>query len=576
MLDRNKILDLIQKYGTKEEQDNFYDNMDGWTDEELEKQLKAYNIPFNVEDVTTKSKLESIPKGISDSQLERYAEVNELDNETISEYKKQRDEKEVEDAETDYKSERQQRQKDVDNFGAGLSKWSRNSNVADELNAYDVKAMLKKYTDGGMSKEDALKRVRQDIKDINEREATVTEKALKPIGWATQAVAPQMYIDHYVDTGDYNSPGAWARSIGGTALNLAELNPLNPVGKAKLAVKAARIGLKPSVEAVRTNVMANDDRTMGQKVIDTGKDFLIDAGINALTEGNPKEIWDWSKGVIGFGGASEKASKSFFDEALESAETLHNNKIKDQTEERLLKKLGLKREPDIKPSGEGVKSNEEAFKDLVHKAGGVPNASQALYEYAHKAKPEEVKTMIDELKAIGKDTEANLLELYYRTDLKPTFAEDFGLTLGRGNLTDEKHLNAVMDFKAKQQARKIIDDRLKEQGKTVEDVTSNPFTRLFNEGEKFDIVKLNSKYGDNTLIDLKKPWNWREPVKYEKIGKAINYSRPVVRAIADANNDKNADERDVKLIRMWQAGFVPPEGTDLYGTYLKWKNNRKK
>lgn len=569
MLDRNKILDLIQKYGTKEEQDNFYDNMDGWTDEELEKQLKAYNIPFNVEDVTTKSKLESIPKGISDSQLERYAEVNELDNETISEYKKQRDKKEVEDAETDYKSERQQRQKDVDNFGAGLSKWSRNSNVADELNAYDVKAMLKKYTDGGMSKEDALKRVRQDIKDINEREATVTEKALKPVGWAIQAVAPQMYIDHYVDTGDYNSPGAWARSIGGTALNTIELNPLNPVGKAKLAVQAARIGLKPAVEAVRTNVMANDDRTIGDKVIDTGKDFLIDAGINALTEGNPKEIWDWSKGVIGFGGASEKASKSFFDEALESAETLHNNKIKDQTEERLLKKLGLKRESDIKPSGEGVKSNEEAYADLFIKQmdEDTPEVSQALYEYAHKAKPEEVKTMIDELKAIGKDTEANLLELYYRTDLKPTLPDDFHLTLGRSNITDEKHLNALMDVKAKRQARKIIDDRLKEKGKTVKDVS---------EKGKIDIVKLNSKYGDNTLIDLKKPWNWREPVKYEKIGKAINYSRPVVRAIADANNDKNADERDVKLIRMWQAGFVPPEGTDLYDTYLKWKNNRKK
>ena len=556
MLDRDKIFDLIQQYGKDKEQELLLNNLYDWSDEELEKQLKAYNIPFNVEDVTTKSKLESIPKDISDSQLERYAEVHKLDNETISEYKKQRDKKEVEDAETDYKDERQQRQKDVDNFGAGLSKWSRNDNVADELNAYDVKAMLKKYTDGGMSKEDALKRVRQDIKDINEREATVTEKALKPVGWAIQAVAPQMYIDHYVDTGDYDSPGAWARSIGGTALNLAELNPLNPVGKAKLAVQAARIGLKPAVEAVRTNVMANDDRTIGDKVIDAGKDFLIDAGINALTEGNPKEIWDWSKGAIGFGGASEKASKSFMDEALESAETLHNNKIKDQTEERLLGKLGLKREPDITDY------------ELESKVDG------AIYRYAHKAKPEEVKTMIDELKAIGKDTEANLLELYYRTDSKPTIREARKLTLGKEKITDENELNKIMRGQARRQTRDIVENNLKEIGSSYDETAD--LLKLPKRTVPVTNGLINRMYGDNTLIDLKKPWNWREPVKYEKIGKAINYSRPVVRAIADANNDKNADERDVKLIRMWQAGFVPPEGTDLYDTYLKWKNNRKK
>lgn len=556
MLDREKIEELIIKYGNEEEQTYLTSNMDDWSDEELEKQLKAYNIPFNVEDVTTKSKLESIPKGISDSQLEKYAEVHKLDDETISEYKKQRDKKEVEDAETDYKDERKQRQKDVDNFGDGLSKWSRNDNVADELNAYDVKAMLKKYTDGGMSKEDALKQVRQDIKDISGREATVTEKALKPLGWATQAVAPQMYIDHYVDTGDYNSPGAWARSIGGTALNLAELNPLNPVGKAKLAVKAARIGLKPAVEAVRTNVMANDDRTMGDKVIDAGKDFLIDAGINALTEGNPKEIWDWSKGAIGFGGASEKASKSFMDEALESAETLHNNKIKDQTEERLLGKLGLKRNPDITDY------------ELESKVDGL------LYRYAHKAKPEEVKTMIDELKAIGKDTEANLLELYYRTDSKPTIREARKLTLGKKKITDENELNKIMRGQARRQTREIVDNNLKEIGSSYDETAD--LLKLPKRTIPVTNGIINRMYGDNTLIDLKKPWNWREPVKYEKIGKAINYSRPVVRAIADANNDKNADERDVKLIRMWQAGFVPPEGTDLYDTYLKWKNNRKK
>ena len=60
------------------------------------------------------------------------------------------------------------------------------------------------------------------------------------------------------------------------------------------------------------------------------------------------------------------------------------------------------------------------------------------------------------------------------------------------------------------------------------------------------------------------------------MGKAVNtVMRPAVRAIADVTNDKDASERDVKLIRMWQAGFIPKKGTELYDTYLKLKNQQR-
>lgn len=579
MLDRTKIKKYVRHYlpSDSEQRAEILDSMDEWSDEELLSAIKNADVPFDVDEIMVKSAIDKVPKGLSDKQLELYADVEDISDADIEQYKQQRDKNELDKAESDYQTQRKERQTEVDNLGSLLSNKARNENVTDELMNYDVKSQLQKYIDeNGMTKEQALAQVRQDIKDINRRESTASENMLKPLGWAAQLMTPQMYIDHYVDTGDYSSAGARARAFGGTALNISELNPFNPVGKAGLAVKAARIGLKPTFEGVRNNILANDDRNLGQRVGDAAKDIALDASINALSEANPKTLWDWGKGAIGLGGSTEKVSKGFFDDLFESAEALHNNEVKEQTEQQLLNKLGIKKQPDIAPVGKDITSNNKALQDLNNKRKSHrAYINNRLYEYAHNAQSSDVKKTIEQLRSIGKDTEADLLELYHRTDAAPTYNDSRNLTLGKGNITDEKHLNALLNEQASKQAEQIALDNASKIG--GEDKAREYAAKKLKIGlDDVGKFELNKVFGDNTQINLTKPWNWREPVKYPKMGKAVNtVMRPAVRAIADVNNDKDVSERDVKL---WQAGFIPKKGTELYDTYLKWKkkNNNNK
>ena len=579
MLDRTKIKKYVRHYlpSDSEQRAEILDSMDEWSDEELLSAIKNADVPFDIDEIMVKSAIDKVPKGLSDKQLEMYADVEDISDADIEQYKKQRDKNELDTAESDYQAQRKERQSDVDNLGSLLSNKARNENVTDELMNYDVKSQLQKYIDNGMTKEQAITQVRQDIKDINRRESTASENMLKPLGLTAQLMTPQMYIDHYVDTGDYDSADARARAFGGTALNIAELNPFNPVGKAGLAVKAARIGLKPTVEGVRNNILADDDRNLGQRVGDAAKDIALDASINALSEANPKVLWDWGKGAIGFGGSTEKASKNFFDDLFDSAEALHNNDVKEQTEQQLLNKLGIKKQPDIASASKDITTNNEALYDLNNKRkANRAYINNRLYEYAHTAQSSDVKKTIEQLRSIGKDTEADLLELYHRTDAAPTYNDSRNLTLGKGNITDEKHLNALLNEQASKQAEQIALDNASKIGKSPDEAREYVAKKLNIGKDDVGSFELNKVFGDNTQINLTKPWNWREPVKYPKMGNAVNtVMRPAVRAIADATNDKDVSERDVKLIRMWQAGFIPKKGTELYDTYLKWKNQQR-
>ena len=579
MLDRTKIKKYVRHYlpSDSEQRAEILDSMDEWSDEELLSAIKNADVPFDIDEIMVKSAIDKVPKGLSDKQLEMYADVEDISDADIEQYKKQRDKNELDTAESDYQAQRKERQSDVDNLGSLLSNKARNENVTDELMNYDVKSQLQKYIDNGMTKEQAITQVRQDIKDINRRESTASENMLKPLGLTAQLMTPQMYIDHYVDTGDYDSADARARAFGGTALNISELNPFNPVGKAGLAVKAARIGLKPTVEGVRNNILADDDRNIGQRVGDAAKDIALDASINALSEANPKVLWDWGKGAIGFGGSTEKASKNFFDDLFDSAEALHNNDVKEQTEQQLLNKLGIKKQPDIASASKDITTNNEALYDLNNKRkANRAYINNRLYEYAHTAQSSDVKKTIEQLRSIGKDTEADLLELYHRTDAAPTYNDSRNLTLGKGNITDEKHLNALLNEQASKQAEQIALDNASKIGKSPDEAREYVAKKLNIGKDDVGSFELNKVFGDNTQINLTKPWNWREPVKYPKMGNAVNtVMRPAVRAIADATNDKDVSERDVKLIRMWQAGFIPKKGTELYDTYLKWKNQQR-
>ena len=579
MLDRTKIKKYVRHYlpSDSEQRAEILDSMDEWSDEELLSAIKNADVPFDIDEIMVKSAIDKVPKGLSDKQLEMYADVEDISDADIEQYKKQRDKNELDTAESDYQAQRKERQSDVDNLGSLLSNKARNENVTDELMNYDVKSQLQKYIDNGMTKEQAITQVRQDIKDINRRESTASENMLKPLGLTAQLMTPQMYIDHYVDTGDYDSADARARAFGGTALNIAELNPFNPVGKAGLAVKAARIGLKPTVEAVRNNILADDDRNIGQRVGDAAKDIALDASINALSEANPKVLWDWGKGAIGFGGSTEKASQNFFDDLFDSAEALHNNDVKEQTEQQLLNKLGIKKQPDSASASKDITTNNEALYDLNNKRkANRAYINNRLYEYAHTAQSSDVKKTIEQLRSIGKDTEADLLELYHRTDAAPTYNDSRNLTLGKGNITDEKHLNALLNEQASKQAEQIALDNASKIGKSPDEAREYVAKKLNIGKDDVGSFELNKVFGDNTQINLTKPWNWREPVKYPKMGNAVNtVMRPAVRAIADATNDKDVSERDVKLIRMWQAGFIPKKGTELYDIYLKWKNQQR-
>ena len=508
MLDRTKIKKYVRHYlpSDSEQRAEILDSMDEWSDEELLSAIKNADVPFDIDEIMVKSAIDKVPKGLSDKQLELYADVEDISDADIEQYKKQRDKNELDTAESDYQAQRKERQSDVDNLGSLLSNKARNENVTDELMNYDVKSQWQKYIDNGMTKEQAIAQIRQDIKDINRRESTASENMLKPLGLAAQLMTPQMYIDHYVDTGDYDSAGARARAFGGTALNVAELNPFNPVGKAGLVVKAARIGLKPTVEAVRNNILADDDRNLGQRIGDATKDIALDASINALSEANPKVLWDWGKGAIGLGGATEKASKNFFDDLFDSAEALHNNDVKEQTEQQLLNKLGIKKQPDIATANKDITTNNEALYDLNNKRKAHrAYINNRLYEYAHTAQSSDVKKTIEELRSIGKDTEADLLELYHRTDAAPTYNDSRNLTLGKGNITDEKHLNALLNEQASKQAEQIALDNASKIGVSPDEAKEYVAKKLKIGKDDVGSFELNKVFGDNTQINLTKP-----------------------------------------------------------------------
>ena len=136
--------------------------------------------------------------------------------------------------------------------------------------------------------------------------------------------------------------------------------------------------------------------------------------------------------------------------------------------------------------------------------------------------------------------------------------------------------NALLNEQASKQAEQIALDNASKIGVSPDEAREYVAKKLKIGKDDVGSFELNKVFGDNTQINLTKPWNWREPVKYPKMGKAVNtVMRPAVRAIADVTNDKDVSERDVKLIRMWQAGFIPNKGTELYDTYLKWKNQQR-
>ena len=119
MLDRTKIKKYVRHYlpSDSEQRAEILDSMDEWSDEELLSAIKNADVPFDIDEIMVKSAIDKVPKGLSDKQLEVYADVEDISDADIEQYKQQRDKNELDTAESDYQVQRKERQSDVDNLG---------------------------------------------------------------------------------------------------------------------------------------------------------------------------------------------------------------------------------------------------------------------------------------------------------------------------------------------------------------------------------------------------------------------------------------------------------------------------
>ena len=91
MLDRTKIKKYVRHYlpSDSEQRAEILDSMDEWSDEELLSAIKNADVPFDIDEIMVKSAIDKVPKGLSDKQLEMYADVEDISDADIEQYKKQ-------------------------------------------------------------------------------------------------------------------------------------------------------------------------------------------------------------------------------------------------------------------------------------------------------------------------------------------------------------------------------------------------------------------------------------------------------------------------------------------------------
>ena len=568
------------------------DIMGDVSDEELMAEIKKYGIDklkgFDTEVLGKEAndELSDVNTDISDKEYDEYVKLRNPTEASKNQY----GQRVADDSFKRSKEDIEQRKKDVEEHSNFVrhnpfQDMYKNENITDELNEYDVKAMLKKYTDGGMTKEDALIQVRKDIDNIRNRRSTFGEDLQgKARGLLNYIAVPKMAEDYYVQKGITGSttmnpfkkefwtddPELRIRAGLGDGLNVLEIMPTTKgIGKAG---KALVYGAKPIVEAVRTNVYDTDDADVGGAI----KDAAINTGLNVLFD-VPQILPEFLKQQAGLGGILEKAKpvQSLL-EGIQEAEKVGAKKplAKDRQEKAKIYKDYF--DIDIGKIKHTKFDTDDLIRELAVKDKGMDKD-----QVANMSTGEILKYLDENNKHISKYALKNLRSNKKANMLKEAFNERIPDVENEGEFKEFTTRTAEGLTKLKEKGENLDGfDNNYLLGKKLENPIDADMlysswdadTRLYNNASKYSKGKKVPNVTDEDIDELAKI-RTDTYLKHKKIAKATKSGIPsgLARGLKSDTSAKESDNKakayadylknDELALRMWKAGFTPHDLT---------------
>lgn len=595
-IDRLKLFDYIDdridKIGDEGYQSIYSLLSSDVSDEELMAEIKKYGIDklkgFDTEVLGKEAndELSDVNTDISDKEYDEYVKLRNPTEASKNQY----GQRVADDSFKRSKEGIEQRKKDVEEYSNFVrhnpfQDYYKNENITDELNEYDVKAMLKKYTDGGMTKEDALAQVRKDIDNIRNRKSTFGEDLQgKARGLLNYIAVPKMAEDYYVQKGITGSttmnpfkkefwtddPELRIRAGLGDGLNVLEIMPTTKgIGEAG---KALVYGAKPIVEAVRTNVYDTDDADVGGAI----KDAAINTGLNVLFD-VPQILPEFLKQQAGLGGILEKAKpiQSLL-EGIQEAEKVGAKKplAKERQEKAKIYKDYF--DIDIGKIKHTKFDNDELIRELAVKDKGMDKDQVANMSTGEILKylDENNKRISDyDLIKLRRNKKANML--------KEAFNERIPDVENKGEFKEFTTRTAEGLTKLKEKGENLDGfDNNYLLGKKLEnpidaDMLYSPWnadSRIYTNASKYSKGKKVPNVTDEDIDELAKI-RTDTYLKHKKIAKATKSGIPsgLARGLKSDTSAKESDNKakayadylknDELALRMWKAGFTPNDLT---------------
>lgn len=372
----------------------------------------------------------------------------------------------------------------------------------------------------------------KDIQDFSElsRKKSIGQN-LAALG---MKLVPQAAKNEYIKKGMEGDIGLQAGL--GTIANLSEFAP----GIGKIG-KAATVVAGPAIRAGQK--LYQDDDITGEDLKEAGKEFAIDAGINAASYLPLLDIYRYGKSILGKAGRGDKLAKNSIDETLKQADALENAAAENA---RLAK----------------LRTELENFEELYPDMSDIERLKFA--EKIRDEYPELAKAIEEETVALAKNKEA------YE-----------GMTAIGGD-----DLYKKLEQEAEEKSAKAIEEASDKFEREITDAMNKTETKLSvrNNEDVFDKAG-NLNFGrDIDLDDVRLIM----PNKTSKaIANAAPYGRGVIRG-AQSNGIKSVapEEKENKAAidwtidkykRQWDAGFAPRgnEGELIMKAYAQYLKDRE-
>lgn len=355
----------------------------------------------------------------------------------------------------------------------------------------------------------------QRAKDIQDFSELSSKKSIgQNLAALGMKLVPQAAKNEYIKKGMDGDIGLQAGL--GTVANLSELVPgIGKVGKAATVVAG------PAIRAGQ-KLYQDDDITVDD-LKEAGKEFALDAGINAASYLPLRDIYRYGKSILGKAGRSDKLAKETIDETLKQADALENV----AAENARLKKVR-----------DDLLDFDELHPDM-NDVDRIKFADNIRDDY-----PELAKAIEDETLALAANKEA-----YYLSEAK-------GL--------DDAAREAAYHAEGKS-ANAVEETR---------DKVEEELTNALNKAE----TRLDTRL-DNDVFDAAGNLNYGRDINLEDIklampnatAKQIAKAAPVVRGsirVAQSNGVKDVSPKEKeneqaldwvidKYKRQWDAGFIP-------------------